>query len=184
MPKYEAFGPDAEVLGQNVLAFVECTNSDNIRPFLERHGLDEIDPERWYPMQDFLDVLNDMENEVGGAAALDFVSIGLQLIETAVFPPEVDELSLEEIMLGWNESYQLNNRGAHIGDFDTELVVDKHLKITTRIPYPDDYNYGVFYGAAKRWLPENTPFTVYYDEEAPRRDIDGSQSTIVHIEWE
>lgn len=183
MSRFQTLGGDAEVIGQNVIAFLECINRDNVLPYLERHGLDKIDPERWYPMQDFLDVLNDMVEENPGQSMTDFVSIGMKLVDTAVFPPEIDALPLMEILKSWNDSYLLNNRGEGVGWMRAEVLGDTHVAMHCHIPYPDDYNYGVFFGVCRRWLPENSNFFVYYDEDAPRRDVHGADTTIIHIEW-
>jgi hypothetical protein len=180
MVKYQAFSEDTEVIGQNVTAFIECSNRDAILPHLEKHGLDKIQPDKWYPLQDFLDVINDMM--AAGGTTGDLVSIGMKMAETAVFPPEFDEMPLTEIMRDWNTAYELNNRGSDIGGFKVEIISDTHVKVTYRIPYPDDYNYGVFFGTAKRFLPEGTDFIVEYDADTPRRD-DGGEETVVHIIW-
>lgn len=53
----KAARPDIRVSGQTMIAFVECSNQSDIRDILERHGLGEIDPNRWYSQQKWLNVL-------------------------------------------------------------------------------------------------------------------------------
>ena len=102
--RYESFDPNAEIIGQNVLGFVECVNSDHILPHLKKHGLSEIDPGSWYPLQKWLDVLNDMTT--AGGAMFDFVSVGLQIAETAVYPPEVEQMPFADFVMLIPQVYQ------------------------------------------------------------------------------
>lgn len=181
MGKYEPIGPGGEVLGQVMLSMMENMNAERIRPHLERHGLGNLDPEAWYPIETWLDVFNDMETESGAYA--DFVSAGMAIADKAVFPPEFDNMSFIEIMQTWNDAYLMNNRGEGMGEMPCEVINDKHIAMIARTPYPDDYIYGSYYGAARHFLPDGTDFTVYFDEEEPRRE-EGGERTIVHIEWE
>lgn len=183
MPRFQAFSDDSEVIGQNMLALIQNTRKEDIQPYLDKYGIATIDPDQWYPLQTWLNVLGDMYDAHPGQASSNFVSIGMEVAQTAVFPPEFDELSLQDIMLGWNDAYKLNNRGSDVGEMITEIVSDHHIKMVCRIPYPDDFNYGVFYGTARRFLPPGTDFTVSYDEDEPPRE-QGGNVTIYHIEWE
>lgn len=185
MPLVKSIGPDAEVIGQNLMSFVESANQDLVQPLLKKRGLDQLEPDKWYPLQSYVDLMNDMVEADPAGSASAFVSIGMKIVEKAVFPPEIDNLSLKEILLTWNDSYKLNCRGEDIGEMKAEVVSDTHIKMHCQIPYADDVNYGVFYAVAQRWLPEGTDFTVYYEEEPeePRRD-EGGEWTIYNIEWE
>ena len=51
-----------------------------------------------------------------------------------------------------------------------------------RMPHPDDFWFGAFYGLVRHLIPEQT-FSVYYDEHEPRRE-QGGAVTIIHIAWE
>ncbi|NDJ78632.1 MAG: hypothetical protein GYB65_20475 [Chloroflexi bacterium] len=178
--QHTVFSPDAETIGQVHLSLLESINLDNYKDVLARHGMDEIDPERWYPMQSVVDLMDEIGNRQGGMT--DLVSIGIKLMETALLPPELEELPLTHVLQGWNNIYLANNRGTDPGDFQIEFVDDQHAIMHCRIPWPDDYTYGVFYGAARRWLPDSTDFTVYYEEDGPRRDF-GDETTVIHIDW-
>jgi hypothetical protein len=58
--KYQAFDPDSEVIGQSMLSLIQCINQEDIQPYLEKRNLTHIQPDKWYPVQDGLDVLNDI----------------------------------------------------------------------------------------------------------------------------
>ncbi len=179
MPKYTC-DPNAEIIGQNLMSTVVHLNRESVQPFLKRHGLDDIDPEKWYPLSQWMAVLNDIEDEGGGM--MDFVSLGLAIAETAVLPPEVDNASFEEFCEGMDYAYQMNHRNGDVGHYIAEKVADGHMKVSVTAPYPDDQAYGVLYGFARRFLPKGTSFSVKYDEDVPRMEKGGDR-TIIHIRW-
>lgn len=173
--------PSAEVIGQTMLSFIDNLQSDRIMPLLKRHGLDDIQPDQWYPLQDWLEVLNDLARE--GDFSSSVVAIGMQITEKMLVPPEVEQLSLGEILEMWNDLYQMQHRGADVGCVRTEKVAPNHYVCTQEVMYPDDMSYGVAYGMARRWLPHGTPFTVKYDDTILNRDNGGPQ-TVIHVMWE
>ncbi len=59
---------------------------------------------------------------------------------------------------------------------------DNQLTCRVTGPYPDDLVYGVVFGFARRLLPPDVYFTVYYDAALPRRD-EGGIETVIHVEW-
>lgn len=183
LKRYVSFDPNVEIIGQNVLGYLECINRENVLPFLQQRGLDNIDPQKWYPLQDWLDVLNDLENQSGGGAMMDFVSIGMKIAELAQFPPEFDQLPFDELLAVNDRAYQMQHRNGDAGYQTTEKISEGHVTITLKTPYPDDLAYGVVWGECKRFLPAGTNFTVFYDESAPRHD-DGGDVTVIHIKWD
>jgi hypothetical protein len=189
MPRYSSFSPGVQVLGQTMLAFIECINRDNIMPYLSRqgllgrHGLEPIRAEKWYPLQSWLYILSDLSEESGHSAMFDFVSIGMKMLETGLFPAEFHTLSIEEVFQRWNDFYLMNHRGGDVGEFITEVIDKGHIRITARVPYPDDIFYGLFFAIARKFLPQGTRFVVEYSDEAPRRD-EGGDITLYDIVWD
>lgn len=180
--KYKSFGPDAEVYGAAMMAFIKSINYANFGAILKAHELDEIIPDRWYPQQIWLDVFSEISQQMDASSNL--VSIGLKIVEAAQMPPEVQQMPFIDIMKGFEQgSYKTNNRGADIGSIDIQIVNDHHIIMIDRTPYPDDFVYGAYYGMARRFLPEGTDFILKYDEKMKRREA-GGQSTNVHIIWE
>jgi hypothetical protein len=182
MDDFKAFDPDTEVVGQQMLAFVQCANQAEVMPYLEKYGLAPIIPDKWYPLQSWLDVLRDLTTERGGNAMFDLVSIGMKLVDTSVAPPGAEQIPFDGALGMVNMVNQLNHRNGDIGEYVIERVEDQHVRVVARVPYPDDWLYGMFYGGTRRFLPPGTHFTVSYDD-APRRS-QGGETTILHIEWE
>ncbi len=180
MTVYQSFDEKTEIIGQNVLAFIQNIKVGDIRPILERHQLVDIDPTAWYPLSKWLDVLTDISNE--SDSTFNFVAIGMAIAQTAVLPPEVENMTFEEFMFGLDTFYQMQHRNGDAGTIKVEKPEKNHLIIKVRVPYPDDLEYGTAYGFAKRFLPRGTKFIVKYDENTPRRE-EGGEYTIIHITW-
>jgi hypothetical protein len=182
MKQYKVFGPDAEVLGAAMLAFVESMNYPNFMTILAKHGLHDIYADLWYPQQIWLDVFSDIANR--NEASSDLVSIGMKIVDTAPMPPEMQTRSFVDIMMNFNAgSYLANNRGRDIGGIQCQILSEQHLVMIDRTPYPDDFIYGAYYAMARRFLGVDVDFTVKFDEQHQRRD-QGGRDTRVHIIWE
>lgn len=181
MGKYKVFDPHSEVIGQSVLAFIQCVNKDEIQPFLKKQGLTRIEPDRWYPLQTWLDVLSDIATG-GGNAMFDFVSVGMKISEVAPVPPEMSQVPFETAILQFSPvAYRMSHRG-DAGEMTLELVEAGHIQSAFRTPYPDDFLYGIQYGGVRRFLPHGKQFVVEYDENILRRDH-GGEITITHLRW-
>lgn len=181
MARYTSLSPDNELLGHVILRFLDCTDMAGMKPYLEAHGLSDVQPDHWYPEQSWLDVLNDV-SQLKGRAPLDFRCIGAELVH--LVPEASQSKSFVDIMRWWgnDDSIYRAYRGSDIGDRKVEIVDDHHIKIIMRSASPDDVNYGFVYGVCQRFLPPGTPFMVTYDEDVARRD-QGGDHTVIHVVW-
>ncbi|MGB1286125.1 MAG: hypothetical protein ACPG7F_06295 [Aggregatilineales bacterium] len=179
--KYEAFDPNVEIIGAVMLALIQSIRKDDIQPYLKEWNLTDIQPDKWYQQQRWLNVLTDIGASSGESTNL-FVSIGMKIAETAPFLPGFMEASLEDKYLMWNDIYQNNHRGGDAGIIRGKVIERRHVEIDVCFPYPDHLEYGAYYGLAKRFLPPGTPFTVRYKDANIRREL-GSPSTIYVIQW-
>ncbi|MBI1258821.1 MAG: hypothetical protein GC204_15230 [Chloroflexi bacterium] len=172
--------PTVETLGAPMLSFIENMEAETIYPYLEQYGLTQIAPNQWYPLQTWLNVLNDMAQ--GTNLTSNLVAIGLEIIGNVVMPPELERASFPTVLNQWDAIYQMQHRGGDIGHVVVDKVSETHFKTTHNLPYPDDMIYGVGYGMARRYLPRGTQFKVYYDEKEPHLD-EGGKRTVIHIKW-
>lgn len=171
--------PNAEVIGSSAISYIENINSKGLMPILQKHGLSEMDSDKWYPCVDILNVLNDVAQQPDFTS--NFVAIGLKIAEVAMLPPTVNALS--EILLAFDGVYQMNHRNGEIGRFVPEKISGTHYTIRCEDVYPDDLSYGILYGLARRFLPKGTSFRVAYDDPNATRD-NGGEETLIHVEWE
>jgi len=173
--------PETEIIGQTVMSFVDNIQSEDVQPYLIKYGLENIQPDQWYPAKRQLDMMNDMAQ--GANLSSNLVAIGMALIENMLLPPGMDKAPLSAVLLGWDELYRMQHRGGQIGYVKTDRISDTHYTTTHHHIYPDDMTYGLAYGMARRWLPPSTRFKVFYDPDIPNMD-NGGDVTIIHVEWE
>ncbi|MBN2305528.1 MAG: hypothetical protein JXQ72_13680 [Anaerolineae bacterium] len=174
--------PNVEVRGETLLALIENINAENIAPYLRKHKLTHIQAGGWFPMRNFHNLLNDLVTE--GNWGGNFVAIGMAIAETAYMPPELGQPSFVDMIEHWDDHYQSNHRNGDIGYKTAQKLADRHYELTLHGGlYPDDFEYGVLYGFAKRFLPPGTDFTVWYAEDVQRLD-QGGEKTVIRVRWE
>lgn len=174
--------PNLEIGGHSAHSLLEGETRNHYLNILEKHGLSKINKDTWYPVQNLLGVINDINER--RSAIIDFISIGLAAGDNSLLPPEVQNLSFRDFFLAYGETYQRIYRNGDPGEIQVEMVEDNHLEITLiDVPYPDDLMYGVLYGFACRFANDGEQFTLDYDDQHPRRDK-GGDYTIIHLTWE
>lgn len=184
MTQFQCFSPDVQVQGRLVLAFMNCLNYKNLEDilrqhgFLGRHGFQTVDPEKWYFLQDWLNVLRDVVATNRGTSMFDFVSIGMEMFNTTEIAKETSAYPLKEALLYWQEYYVNLHRGSDIGSIEITTLGDASIQVAVRTPYPDDLHYGLFYEMARQYT--DVDYLVEYDQETPRRD-EGGETTIYRI---
>jgi hypothetical protein len=176
--------PGLETIGINLSAFYDNLQGENTKPVMEKHGVMNIDPQKWYPAQKLLDALNelsDMPDFMGN-----MVAIGKKIGEITPIPPEISEKpTLPQVLNIWDGLYQYLHRNGDAGQIVIEKVSDSHYRTGHSVLYPDDLSYGVAYAFARRFLPPKTGFKVYYDTEHPIRDYGGAgEFSYIHIKWD
>lgn len=155
--------PQAEVIGQTVLAFSQNLESDMVAPLLPKHGLGEINPEAWYPHQAWMNVLKELSETPGGSSAL--VAFGKSVVQTAMMPPEIDTIPKMLDMLHTIHHMNLRNIPADEG-YTIEHVSDRHYIVYENTPNPEDAIYGFLWGLAARFKQPNELFSVHKIENS------------------
>jgi hypothetical protein len=171
--------PGAEILGQNIRAWAENLQGSDTAPIMKKYGLVDVNPNGWYPLESLMNAMNDLVKNPKTVSSL--VAIGMEIGRIVPLPPE---LTLGQVLMGWNDVYQSLHRKGDVGAIHTEKINDKHYRITFTDVYPDDFSYGIMYGYARRLLPLGTYFKVFYDPDVKPRDLGGQGKTIIHLEWE
>jgi hypothetical protein len=173
---------ESETIGVNATAFFDNLRDFDTKPIMEKHGLLDLKPDEWFPTRRYLNALNDLAKYPSVMSNL--VAIGIEVGMMTPLPPDLENPTLEQVLMRWNDMYQFLHRNADVGGITVEKIGKKHFKTTHTVVYPDDMSYGVLYGYGRRFLPPGTAFKVYYDTEHPPRDRGGKDATIIHIEWE
>jgi hypothetical protein len=174
--------PGTQVSGASILSTIKNLKSADMAPVVKKYGFEDVQSDQWYPLEDFHRCLHEVEQLP--SASLNLVAIGMAAADYAHMPPELGVPTFPQMVEGWDEHYQANFRDGDVGHKTTVKVGPQHYKVVhENTMMPDDLEYGVMYGFAKRFLPPGTQFTVWYDEDIPRLDEGGDQ-TVIHVNWE
>lgn len=154
MAKYQT-NPKSEMVGLAVATVTDSLQYEEYRhivePVFEKHSIEKIEPEKWYPWQMLLDIYKVMKDE--GGAMFNFVAIGKQVAESIPFPSEVT--NLVDAMYGMNEMYKASVRNLDDSElYGVERVSDSHVKVRDNSPIPHDIIYGYIFTLAHKFAPE------------------------------
>ena len=174
-------GPDTEVIGQIMLLYIDNLQAAHIFLLLEKYNLTDIQPDKWYRLKPWLDVINELSTQPGFTSNM--VAVGLKVAEHAIASPEMAGVTLGQMLEAWNTQFHAIHRHGEIGCVVTEKVHDKYYRTIHRHIYPDDLNYGLGYGFAHVCLPPGTNFTVWYENDDQRLDK-GGEETVICVSWD
>lgn len=170
---------DVKVLGISISAFLNNMKSEETRPYMERSGLYDIDPDKWYPGQSYADVINALAENTNQMENL--VAVGIQIARQFELPPD-EELTFEQFLVTWDDLYRLHFKG-NVGSMTAEKLDDRHYRVINRTIWPDDLVYGVAYGFGRRLLPHGTNLKIQYETPTKRMDYGGHHETVMLVEW-
>jgi hypothetical protein len=117
-----------------------------ISKILADSGVDRIDPERWYDFE-WASAIYYKIGAVVGRASL--IEVGRNMIETAEFPPGIDDI--HSLLMALGAAYRLNVRGSNIGEI-TCAIEDEHSATMVWTPkFPCALNIGILEGSCSRY---------------------------------
>lgn len=149
--------PEAIVAGQTVSAFLDNLQAEEIAPILPKYGLENIDPDKWYPHQAWLDVLHEISTMDN--ASTNLVAFGKKVVQTAVMPPEIDSIPSVLNLLHTIHHLNLQNVPEEEG-YAIEEVGPNHYHVYHNTPNPSDAIYGFLWGLVARYKAQNEVFIV------------------------
>jgi hypothetical protein len=174
--------PGTLISGAAMISFIDNANANDAAPIVKKHGFENVDPDKWYSLTDFHRFLYELEQR--SAVTYNLIAIGIGVAHHAHMPPNMDSPDFAQMIERSSEHYQGNFRNGDVGHKEAIKLGPKHYKVVhEKTMMPDDLEYGVMYGFAKRFLPPGTPFTIWYDENVLRMDEGGDQ-TVIHVRWE
>ncbi len=176
---FVAASPDAMVIGQAVQAFAENIQADVIKPILPKHGFEEIDPEKWYPHQAWMDVLKEVNDTLGGSASQVFIAFGKQVVESAVMPPEIK--SIPDVLDALHAIHHLNLQNVPDDEgYAIEKIKEQHYNVYENTPNPSDTIYGFIWGLVARFRKKGENFVV---RVIPNPKPDTQPGTVFEVRW-
>jgi hypothetical protein len=175
MKKLVASMPNAEVLGESILGYVQCVNQDEIEPILEAHNLLNVQADSWYPHQAILDVMRDIEAGTYNVSE-SLVSIGIKIMELATIPDSVNSIPAALEALGF--VYKQHHRHVHERGWYILAAEPGHIQVVHDSPYPEDAAYGIVWGTVKRFCPGSSNYRI-----TPLIEDDPDQPRVYDITW-
>lgn len=159
--------PNAEIRGGQIVAIRDAIG-EVAAPYFARAGLLEAQPEEWYDMTTYLNLIYEIvKNEPD--VMFNLIALGIKVVEHAVLPPEID--SVEKGLRAMQRGWQMNSRNAQEVIWEVQKLDDNQFVVTNSSPFPPDQEYGVLYGFVRRFSG-NRPFQVVYENLADREDED------------
>jgi hypothetical protein len=144
--------------------------------------IEDVDADKWYPLQPVLDVLKVLSTNRG--SVMNLIAVGVKIAEYGVQPEDIINAPLPVVLEHWQDHMNLSFRNGNPGEIITEKVNDKFYKLTQKNMFPDDLCYGLAYGFARSRLPLGTNFKVSYEDYDNRIDNGGADKTVICVEWE
>lgn len=178
MTQYDAFERGVEVNGKTVLSVVEGVPSafeEKALRILAENGIENPDPESWYPQQAWLDAFAEIDERIGEST---LNQIGKSIPDNAEWPAEVDSVTggLESI----NEAYQMNHRGGGIGHYEAEIIDDTTVHVECRNPYACAFDKGIVKATAKEFVDSGVPTVSEIGDECR---ADGGDACLYEVSW-
>lgn len=175
--------PNIELIGLAGAAILENLAKDEVHEFVERHGLGNIQPDAWYPVDSFIHVFEDWYN-AGENLTQRLISSGMAVLDMVApaLPADINSWPLVQQLSVIEVIHQTSYRGGLPGEFIVEQLDDNHLRYRASVPWPDDFNYGLVYGIARHFLAKNYVFNLQFDPDFLRQD-DGGEFTVLILEW-
>lgn len=177
MAQFKSFDPNVEVLGGVIMSILEGMGDYKAigQKILSENGIDEINPEGWYPLQNLLDAMKIVSDKLGADT---LYLIGSKIPEVAMFPPGIE--NLEQGMPLIDMAYHMNHRNGEIGSYSFKMIDENTAEMVAHNPYPCDFDRGLCSGFAKKFPPTNVTedgVTVMLDDEKESRQAGAETST-------
>src|SRR5258708_23037478 len=176
--KFVASSPDAKILGQAILSLVENIPTQDIASILQKYDLAYLRPDQWYPEQSSLNLFK----EVAASDAHfieNMVTVGLKLIETWPFPPEITSVSQALGIL--SEFASANGRNVPEGwGITIRSLGERHFLVFFNTPFPDEQLFGYLWAIVNRFKPRYHIFTVF---QVPNPNPELEPGSAFEVEW-
>ncbi|QRV17278.1 4-vinyl reductase [Haloterrigena salifodinae] len=171
---------DSEVIGRSPLSYIAAGESvssfvgKQIANKLAEYGLEDIEPDEWYPLEIPLAMLYDMNEEYGDVRMR---NMGQNVPQHVEFPPELSEV--DNALRAIDTAYHQNHRGSEIGSYEFQQDGESAGVMTCENPYPCEFDKGLIRGVAKKFA--NNPVEV--EEIGDQCRSDGGQHCEYRVEW-
>ncbi|HLL00104.1 MAG TPA: hypothetical protein VK539_05925 [Myxococcaceae bacterium] len=143
-----------EVKGQGLISVVAAMSliQSHAQNLLAAHGLNPIEPDKWYPMHKVLEAFKVIGERIGPST---MKSISRKVPDYMYLPPSLQ--TLEQVLSSLDESYRLGHRGkGHIGSYIYESTGSRSGLLTSDSPYPCEMDMGLLETLCERYKPKGS----------------------------
>lgn len=168
-----------EVIGVILLAYLNNLEHHVTEPILEKYGftVDEMEADKWYPSQLFLDIEHAIFDSEGGQTAL--VAIGKSAVESYIPPAGVD--SLETAIMALPNVYPTNQRNLPEGyGWFVEKKGDQHYVVTNNTGTSNHAVYGYVWALCHRMRSKDQNVSV---KPVQGFDDGSTEAGVFEITW-
>jgi hypothetical protein len=173
MAEFVSFDPLVEVRGEVLMAWLAGTQ-DKLLPYLQDHGISDVQAKAWYPLQAALDALQ----EFGLSYSL--FNTGLLIPEHTAFPPGLN--TLHDALQALDATYHQNHRNGESGHYHVDFIDERMITVVAENPYPCELDFGLLHHLADQFAPDGAKVQVTHDQKEPCRK-DGYHSCTFHLTW-
>ena len=153
--EYKALSEDAQVIGEGILTFINAFGQrDLAMKILSKHGIDEVQNGKWYPQQNYLNAMKELEQLIG---ALMLTKIGTKAVVTV----QLEQAgNIFDFFSKVGASYNINHKGDTQSYYKIIEKGDDYFILETNNPYPDSFDRGLYEGFARQFHPSAKVSTI------------------------
>ena len=167
----------AKVLGSSAQALVLASQRLGFdADYYQRQHNYYPHPTAWADLQTYLNIMQSLRRREGHLMGL--IALGQTIPNVIDLPPHIQ--TLEDMFQNFNTLYRSVHQG-DVGQYVVKFISQTHIHVKAYTPYPSDYEYGLLYGFAHRFLPPTTEITVYR-EPYPSR-LQGDDHCVYDLRW-
>ena len=169
----------AEVSGIILMAYLNNLASNITEPILKKYGFNatNIDVDKWYPNQMFLDIEHTIYERGNGANAL--VAIGKAALENYIPPADVE--NLEDAIMALPSVYTTNQRNLPDGyGWFVEKKGDRHFIFTNNTGTTNHGAYGYVWALCQLMKPTNAKVNI---KPLIGFEVNSVEPTVIEIKW-
>lgn len=144
-----------------------------VHKLLADAGVDRIDPDRWYDYDWAVSIFYRIGEQVGRGA---LIEVGRKMIESAVYPPGID--NIHTLLMSLGAAFRLNARGPGVGDILCTLDDDHSATLDWAVKGPCALCIGILEGSCRRYGIEPM-----IEHGAGGCRDEGASTCIYHVSW-
>lgn len=193
MKQFDMGNPDIESIGGTILSVVNGIKTSFsqkiIQEILKNNGLENIEADKWYPTQKWLNSFRTIYEEIGANTV--FLT-GMAIPDNALLPPEINtiEAALSAINIAYHMNHRLNGEPLFdpssekmkdmIGNYKCNIIGDRKVQMICDNPYSCDFDKGLIEGFAKKFKSSGSSAVnvVHSDKGCRKKGDDSCEYTV------